>query len=188
MAASVARGAQLSSSAPVAPQADGACAARSAGAKLADMRKTAAVALTFAAAVVPCVAASQPALEPADVDDTQARIVAAILGEEAKNGPYSLDLIAPLTELSLVYEDLGRYDLAAAVNDRARQAMRANYGLYTLAQAPLLQQEMHNADERGDAVTAWNLEHDLLDLVDRHPEDLRTTPILRELGDRRVDL
>jgi hypothetical protein len=37
-------------------------------------------------------------------------------------------------------------------------------------------------------VIAWELEGDLLDLVERHPEDLRTTPILRELGDRRVDL
>jgi hypothetical protein len=152
------------------------------------MRKTAAVLLAFAAALAPGVAASQPALGPAADDDSQARIVAAILGEEAKNGPYSAELIGPLTELSVLYEELGRHDLAAAVNDRARQAMRANYGLYTLDQAPLLRQAMHSADERGDSVTAWELESDLLDLVQRHPEDLRTTPILRELGDRRVDL
>jgi hypothetical protein len=152
------------------------------------MRKTTAVVLAFAAAVAPYVATSQPALEPAADEDTQDRIVAAILGEEAKNGPYSPNLIAPLTELSLFYEELGRHDLAAAVNDRARQAMRANYGLYTLDQAPLLRQAMHSADGRGDAVTAWELERDLYDLVQRHPEDLRTTPILRELGDRRVEL
>jgi hypothetical protein len=152
------------------------------------MRKTTAVVLAFAAALVPSVAASQSELDPAAGDASRERIVEAILGEEAKNGPYSPALIAPLTELTLFYEESGRYDLAAAVNDRARQAMRANYGLHTLAQAPLLRQAMRSADERGDPVTAWELEHDLLDLVERHPEDLRTAPILRELGDRRVDL
>jgi len=152
------------------------------------MRKTAAVVLAFAAAAVPGVVASQPALEPAASDESQDRIVATILDEQAKNGPYSPDLIAPLTELSFFYEERGHHDLAAAVNDRARQAMRANYGLYTLDQAPLLRQAMRSADERGDAVTAWQLEHDLLDLVHRNPDDVRTAAILRELGDRRVDL
>ncbi len=152
------------------------------------MRKTTAVVLAFAAALVPHVAASQPSLEPVVSDESQERIVEAILGEQAKNGPYSPDLIAPLIELTLFYEERGHHDLAAAVNERARQAMRANYGLYTLDQAPLLGQAMRSADERGDPVTAWELEHDLLDLVQRHSEDLRTTPILRELGDRRVDL
>jgi hypothetical protein len=152
------------------------------------MRKTTAVLLAFAAALAPCVAAPQPALEPAAGDESLERIVDTILGEQAKNGPYSPDLIAPLTELTLFYQERRRYDLAAAVNEQARQAMRANYGLYTLDQAPLLRQAMRSADERGDPVAAWGLEHDLLDLVHRNPEDLRTTPILRELGDRRVDL
>ena len=152
------------------------------------MRKTTAVVLTFAAALVPCVAASQLALEPVGAGESQERIVETILGEQARNGPYSPDLIAPLTELTLFYEEQGRHDLAAAVNEQARQAMRANYGLHTLDQAPLLRQAMHSAEQRGDPVTAWELEHDLLELVQRHPDDLRTTPILRELGDRRVDL
>ena len=152
------------------------------------MRKTAAVVLAFAAAFAPGVAAAQLARAAAASDESLERIVDAILGEQAKNGPYSADLIAPLTELTLLYEERGQHDLAAAVNEQARQAMRANYGLHTLDQAPLLRQALHSADERGDPVTAWELEHDLLDLVQRHPEDLRTTPILRELGDRRVDL
>ena len=152
------------------------------------MRKTTAVVLAFAAALVPCVAAPQSARDPAAGDESLEHIVETILGEQAKNGPYSADLIAPLTELTLFYEERGRHDLAAAVNEQARQAMRANYGLYTLDQAPLLRQALHSAEERGDPVTAWGLEHDLLELVQRHPDDLRTTPILRELGDRRVDL
>ena len=65
------------------------------------MRKTTAVVLAFAAAVVPFVAASQLAFESAVSDESQERIVEAILGEQAKNGPYSPDLIAPLTELTL---------------------------------------------------------------------------------------
>ena len=146
------------------------------------------VVLAFAATLVPCVAAPQPAFEPAEGDESQERIVETILGEEAKNGPYSADLIAPLTELTVFYEERGRHDLAAAVNERARQTIRANYGLYTLDQAPLLAHAMRSADERGDPVTAWELERDLLDLVHRNSDDLRTTPILRELGDRRVDL
>jgi hypothetical protein len=152
------------------------------------MRKTAAVVLAFAAAFAPGVAAAQLARAAAASDESLERIVDAILGEQAKNGPYSADLIAPLTELTLLYEERGQHDLAAAVNEQARQAMRANYGLHTLDQAPLLRQALHSADERGDPVTAWELERDLLDLVQRHPEDLRTTPILRELGDRRVEL
>ena len=152
------------------------------------MHKTTTVVLAFAAALAPCLAASQAQFQPSPIDESEERIVETILSEQAKNGPFSADLIDPLTALTLLYEERGRYDLAAAVNEQVRQTMRANYGLHTLEQAPLLRQAMLGADEQGDAVTAWELEHRLLDLVHRNPDDLRTTPILRELGDRRVNL
>jgi hypothetical protein len=146
------------------------------------------VVLAFAAALVPRLAVSQPAFEPNPSDQNEERILAAIQGEQSKNGPFSADLIDPLTELTLLYEERGHHDVAAAINERARQTMRANYGLHTLEQAPLLRQAMLSAEERGDAVTAWRLEDDLLDLAHRNPSDLRTAPILRELGDRRIGL
>lgn len=144
--------------------------------------------LAFAAALTPRLAASQPAFESNPSDENEERILASIQGEQSKNGPFSADLIDPLTELTLLYEERGHHDLAAAINERARQTMRANYGLHTLEQAPLLRQAMVSAEERGDAVTAWQLEHELLDLAHRNPDDLRTAPILRDLGDRRIDL
>jgi len=40
----------------------------------------------------------------------------------------------------------------------------------------------------GDFRTAWDLEQGLLALVHRNPDDLRTVPILREVGDKRMEL
>jgi hypothetical protein len=42
--------------------------------------------------------------------------------------------------------------------------------------------------ERGNAEAAWNLQWDLLGLVERNPDDLRSAAILHEIGDRRMDI
>jgi hypothetical protein len=66
--------------------------------------------------------------------------------------------------------------------------VRANQGLRSLDQAPLLRQRIRSAEAMGRLQEAWNLERALLGLARAHPEDLRTVPILREVGDRRMDL
>ena len=65
---------------------------------------------------------------------------------------------------------------------------RANYGLRTLDQAPLIRQWIKNAETMGNFKMAWDLEQALLALAHRNPNDLRAVPILREIGDKRLDL
>jgi hypothetical protein len=111
-----------------------------------------------------------------------------ILAEEAQNGPYSPDLLDPLRELSLIYEERGNHALALGVLDRALQVVRANDGLRALEQAPLIAQSIHNEEARGNFAAAWDLEQDLVDLARRHPGDLRAVPIFRDMGDKRLDM
>lgn len=106
----------------------------------------------------------------------------------SEEGPYSADLIEPLKALAFLYQDRGEHSREAAAITQALQSVRTNYGLYSLDQAPLLRQSIHNEQARGDAASAWHIEQDLLSLVKRHPDDLRTIPVLREIGDERMDL
>jgi hypothetical protein len=148
--------------------------------------KTAANALLLAAAAAPCVGLSQPPDEAAA--DRQRLMVASIEQEKAENGPYSEGLIDPLASLALLYQEDGDRSLAAAAIDQALQVVRVNYGLHSLQQAPLLRQAVDNERARGNAAAAWNLEKRLLTLARRHPNDLRTVPIFREIGDGRMDV
>jgi hypothetical protein len=111
-----------------------------------------------------------------------------ILAEEAVNGPYSAELIDPLKALSVIYEDRGNHALALGVLEKALQVVRANSGLRTLDQAPLMLQSIHNEEARGNFPAAWELEIELVELARRHPDDLRTVAILRDIGDKRSDL
>lgn len=148
--------------------------------------KTAASALLLAAVATPCVGFSQPPDEAAA--ERQRLIVASIEQEKAENGAYSEDLIDPLATLALLYQEDGDRSLAAAAIDQALQVVRVNYGLYSLQQAPLLRQAVDNERARGNAAEAWKLEKRLLTLARRHPTDLRTVPILHEIGDGRMDV
>jgi hypothetical protein len=65
------------------------------------------------------------------------------------------------------------------------QAARADGGLDSLDQAPAILQ-LTAGLETSDAETAWELEEELLALARLHPTDVRTVPILREIGDRRL--
>jgi len=95
-------------------------------------------------------------------------------------------LIGPLTALGLLYQESGDHLLATSAVDRARQVIRVNYGLYTLEQAPLIQQSIHNEEARGNLTAAWDLEQELLTLARRHPDDVRTVPIFHEIADKRM--
>lgn len=120
--------------------------------------------------------------------DRQQEIVERIALEEARSGPYSEDLIAPLSDLALLYQDRADHDLAIAVVTRVRQVVRANEGLHSLEQIPLLQQLIANEEVLGRLETANELEQELLTLAKRHPDDIRTVPVFREIAGKRMTL
>jgi hypothetical protein len=93
-----------------------------------------------------------------------------------------------LSDLALIYQDRGDHDLAVAVIDRVRQVVRANEGLHSLEQIPLIQQMIANEEAIGRVDTAWELEQDLLTLARRHPDDIRTVPVFRETAAKRMAL
>ena len=82
----------------------------------------------------------------------------------------------------------GAHEIAIAVIDEALADVRATYGLYSLEQAPWLRRLIANEEARGNLAGAWELELELLDLARRHPDDIRTVPVLRELAARRDDV
>lgn len=150
-------------------------------------RKVAAGILVRAATAVPCTCLSQPALESV-ADDAKHQIAERILEEQSEHGPYSIDLLDPLRALGLLYQESGQHDFAAAALEQALQVVRANYGLRSLDQAPVIRQAIQNEEARGNSAAAWDLEQALLTLARGHSDDLRTIPIHREVGDKRMDV
>ena len=131
--------------------------------------------------------------EIVDLASDEWRQIVESLQEEAQaaelqNGRDSTDWIDPLTALGLLYQEDGDYPLAAAAFERARQIVRINYGLYSIEEVRLLRLLIRNAEAMGDVETAWHLEQELLTLAERHPDDLQTVPVLREIGDKRIDV
>jgi hypothetical protein len=146
-------------------------------------------ALTIVPLVIALAAPGRSIAQPDDeAAPTFEQLAERILAEEAVNGPYSADLLDPLKALSVIYEDRGNHALALGVLEKALQVVRANNGLRTLDQAPLIVQSIHNEEARGNFAAAWDLEMELVQLARRHPHDLRTVSILRDLGDKRSDL
>ena len=142
--------------------------------------------VAVAAAVFPYAGFAQPQSEPAD--DVLLELAAKIDREQRQNGLLSEGLIDPLTTLSLVYQESGDNALAIATLQRALQVVRANRGLHSFEQAPLLRLSIRNEEARGNVAGAWELEQHLLELAARHPSELRAVPIFREVGDRRIAL
>ena len=140
--------------------------------------------LLLAAIASPCTGFAQR--DP--TDDLLGVIADRITEAQARGGPYSTELIDPLKSLSVLYEENGNHALASAVLEQAMQVIRANYGLRSLEQAPLLQQRIRSEEARGNFGAAWELEQDLLTLARRQPNDLSAAPILHEIGDKRMDL
>lgn len=126
--------------------------------------------------------------QPAVDSDPKLELAERIHQAQSAGGPYSKELIDPLTTLSRLYQEDGQSALASVAIEQALQVVRANYGLSTLEQAPLIRQMIRSEQSRGNAEQVWELERDLLGLVRRHPDDLRTVPILHEIGDKRMDL
>ena len=137
------------------------------------------------AAWLPAVASSQTAPSA----EEQRRIVAERIEQAlAQGGPYSKSLIDPLTSLVELYQESGRHDLAVAATDQAMQVIRANYGLRSLDQAPLIRERIRSEEARGNDAEAWDLEQALLTLARANPGDVRSAEVFREIGDKRMDV
>jgi hypothetical protein len=127
--------------------------------------------------------------QSASTTEEQRRIVSERIEQaRAQGGPYSKELIDPLTSLADIYRDGGNHDLAAAVTEQALQAIRANYGLRSLDQAPLIRERIQSEESRGNDAEAWHLEQALLTLARANPDDLRAAQIFAEIGGKRMDL
>lgn len=137
----------------------------------------------FAAALCAAlVAFSSSAAEP----DADAALLARIDTIVARGGPHSLELLDPLTGLAVLYRESREPVLALASLEQAVQILRINRGLHTLDQMPFLREIIRVEDALGNAEAAWDREQDLLALLRRHPDDLRTVPVLREIADGRM--
>jgi len=145
------------------------------------------VLLLGTAVCVPIPSAAQAAAN-AGAEDTLAQIADEILEAQTQGGSYAKELIEPLMDLSFVYQEKGDYALELAALEQARQVVRANYGLSSLEQAPLMRQQIRAEESRGNFGEAWAIEQALLTLAKKHPDDARTAPIYHEIGDKRMDL
>jgi hypothetical protein len=137
---------------------------------------------------VPNTGLPQSPVERLRADDDSKRITDEISAAQATGGPRSPDLIDPLTELAVLLTAEADHALAIAALEEARHVVRATYGLHTLDQVPLMEQALENQRALGDFVMVRALEEQLFDLAERHPDDLRTVAIHRDIGERRMDL
>jgi len=145
------------------------------------------VAFTIAAVCVAIPRAAQPA-PGADAENALAQIADEILEAQSQGGTYAKELIEPLKSLSFLYQESGDYAMELAALEQARQVVRANYGLTSLEQAPLMRQQIRAEESRGNFAQAWELEKALLTLAQKNPDDVRSAPIYNEIGDKRMDL
>jgi hypothetical protein len=121
------------------------------------------------------------------VTDRGQRLLSHIQQITATHGPYSFDLLEPLQALVLLHQENGEHEFAVVAIERAQQVIRVNHGLHTLDQVPLLLQRRRSEQARGNDLGVWELERDLMALIRRHPDDLDTVAVLREIADRQMD-
>ena len=138
-----------------------------------------AVALVLAAFMTPAVAQSLTD------DDRELEQIQEIL---SRDGPYSIDLLGPLSRLGLIYQEGEDYALALVTLERAQHIVRINKGLHSMEQVPLVRQLITVEEARGNHEGAWDRQQDLLTLLRRHPDDVRTVPVLREIADKQMEV
>jgi hypothetical protein len=114
-------------------------------------------------------------------------LLTSIAEEEARNGPYSANLIELLTSLGLAYQEYGEDILALTVLDRALYLKRVNEGLFGIDQAALLERLIDSELKIGRVDTAEDLRGKLLALARRNRQDERSAVIFSEAADREVD-
>jgi tetratricopeptide (TPR) repeat protein len=141
----------------------------------------------LAVTAVPFGVVAQEPFEPIARDEQQRQIVDQLARIETEEGPNSPDAIDLWKALGLLYQESGDHAFAGAAIERALQIVRMSYGVYSLEQAPLIQQLIRADEASGNHTAAWEREQELLTLVRRHPDDLRTVPILRQIAAERLD-
>jgi hypothetical protein len=146
---------------------------------LASIAATAAI-FTLAALAAPVVAAA------AEADAHERALLDQIQEILSRDGAYSRELLAPLTNLGLLYREEDDHSFALTTLERAVQVVRINDGLHTLDQVPLVRQLIRIEEERGNHSGAWEREQKLLALLRRHPDDLRIVPVLREIASKQM--
>ena len=115
-------------------------------------------------------------------------LLTSIAEEEARNGPYSANLVELLTSLGLAYQESGEDVLALAVLDRALYLKRVNEGLFGMDQTPLLERLIDSELAIGRVDSAEDLRDKLLALARRNRQDERSASIFRAAAEREVDL
>jgi hypothetical protein len=106
-------------------------------------------------------------------------LLAGIAAEEARNGPFSADLIGLLTSLGLTYQEHGEDALAVTVLDRALYLKRVNEGLFGIDQAALVKRLIESEAALGQKATVDELRTRLLDLARHNRNDERSATISR---------
>jgi hypothetical protein len=142
----------------------------------------AAVLLASAVLVEPC----RAALDGAAFDAEQRRILEQVEQIQARDGPYAPALLEELKQLIMLYRENDSPSLALVTIERALQVVRANSGLYSLEQVPLLWQQLESEEALDNHAGAWNVEQELLALVRRYPGDVQVVPVLRRVADRQM--
>jgi len=127
---------------------------------------------------------SAGAAEPGD----DAPLLGQIQEILSRDGPYSINLLEPLTSLAVLYRESDDLSFAVASLEQAVQILRVNRGLHTLDQVPLVRQIIRLEEARGNAEGAWARQQRLLALLRRYPNDLRIVPVLRELADEEMEI
>jgi hypothetical protein len=155
--------------------------------RVGHLRRLTTKAGTLALALSPGALLAQPDREISP-EDSMDEIAAEIAAKQTEGGPYSIELLDPLRALAVLQDENGNRIIGDALRERAIQVVRANYGLRSLEQAPLMEQRIYNEEERGNFERAWSLEKDLLALARHNPNDLRTVEIYRGVAEKRMTL
>ena len=134
--------------------------------------------------VAPCFATPDGAAS----GEQQRRILLEIEEIEVREGPYSAALRERLADLIVLYRENEEHVLALAAVERALQVERANNGLYSLDQVPLMKLRLESEEALGNDEAVWDLEQELLKLARRHPDDAQAVPVLRYVADRQMEV
>jgi hypothetical protein len=153
------------------------------GARQVAKRSTAALAF-----VALCATCGAQVLDVPAFDDQQRQILDKLEQIQSRDGPYSPALLDELKALIGLYLESKEHVLSLVAIDRALQVVRANSGLYSLEQVPLLWQRIASEEAIGNDAEVWDLEQELLTLARRHPDNLEAVPVLRQMADRQRDV
>jgi hypothetical protein len=120
--------------------------------------------------------------------DRQLAIVERLDAIEESHGPNTSELISVLEDLAIALRTEGDHAAAATVVERTRQLIRINFGPHSLRQAPYIWQLIDYRERSGDFGNAWALENELLELAMRNSASVGSVPILRRIGDKRIEI